>query len=142
MIDIDNFKAINDSSGHQAGDAVLTAVVARLLAASRSIDLLARYGGDEFVLFLPDTPAIGASLHAEQMRRTVEENERVTISIGLCVVSAPDDLDDPTLLLARADEALYVAKRAGRNRVEVWGTSAATPDGVTGPGVTPSSWTV
>jgi diguanylate cyclase (GGDEF)-like protein len=123
MLDIDHFKTLNDSRGHIAGDEVLAAV-ARILAQSiRSVDYAARYGGDEFVIILIDTPADSALETAERIRSHVasarysagDQSVTVTVSVGIAQWQ-PDDMV-PTAVFARADQALYEAKRAGRNRV-------------------------
>lgn len=123
MLDIDHFKTINDSSGHIAGDELLAAV-ARILAQSiRTVDYAARYGGDEFVIILIDTPAGAALETAERIRSQVEgarysageQSVTVTVSVGIAQWQ-PDDMA-PSAVFARADQALYEAKRAGRNRV-------------------------
>lgn len=120
MFDLDGFKGINDGLGHLKGDAVLASVGAQLKELLRSTDLRCRYGGDEFLLVLPDTPERGAAHLAEHLRREIAgavrdaDGLRVTASIG--VASAlPGELD-PEALVGRADAALYQAKRAGRNR--------------------------
>ncbi|HEU0013733.1 MAG TPA: sensor domain-containing diguanylate cyclase [Longimicrobium sp.] len=128
LADLDHFKAVNDTHGHAAGDAVLAEVAAAFAAHSRRTDLVARYGGEEFLFLLPDTPPDGARVHAEGIRAGVEALEvhvpgaaeplPVTVSIGLCAVAAPEQLAEPEELVRRADEALYRAKHAGRNRVE------------------------
>jgi two-component system cell cycle response regulator len=122
MIDIDHFKAVNDRFGHEAGDGVLIEVARRLQGRLRGEDVLGRYGGEEFLALLPDTAPEGAATVAEGMRRTVGEQElqvcgeplRVTVSVG----HATFDGEEPgERLVARADDALYAAKRAGRDRV-------------------------
>ncbi|MBA4141612.1 MAG: diguanylate cyclase [Nitrosospira sp.] len=122
MLDIDHFKTINDTCGHVAGDEILTAVAHILLQSIRSIDFAARYGGDEFIIILAETSAEPALKTAERIRSEVEDMRYVvngssivvTVSIGI-VESQPDDVT-ATLMFARADAALYEAKRAGRNR--------------------------
>jgi two-component system, cell cycle response regulator len=123
-IDVDFFKPINDTYGHDAGDRVLQEIAVRIRLNTRAIDLCCRTGGEEFVLVLPSTDIEAASIIAERLRKsiasksfTVEEGRMVpvTVSIGLAgLVDASDNLDK---LLKRADTALYVAKREGRNRV-------------------------
>jgi two-component system cell cycle response regulator len=124
MIDIDHFKAINDTHGHLVGDDVLREVAALLSESIRSVDVVARYGGEEFVVVLPETPLVGAVKFAERMRERMEQTAFVqshggvhlTASIGVAAYPSPDLLlvDD---LFARADEALYRAKADGRNKV-------------------------
>ena len=135
MIDLDHFKRINDLHGHLCGDAVLAAVGARIRSTLRESDLKCRYGGDEFLAVLPDTPLEGAARAAETLRRSIADLEihwqgqtiRVTSSVG--VGGAHRDELDPTLIIARADAALYRAKRDGRNCVRVEDDApAATAD--------------
>lgn len=126
FIDLDHFKQVNDRYGHLFGNAVLRAVGAALKAALRASDVRCRYGGDEFLVLLPETPPDGALRVAELLRRrlaatTVKRPERsvaVTASIGVAA-ALPGELDAGGLL-ARADAAMYRAKRAGRNAVRVW----------------------
>lgn len=123
LVDIDNFKSINDSYGHFAGDAVLAATTTKMQAAIRPYDLVGRYGGEEFVLLLPNCTALEAGPVLERLRSSVCSEPMtiggheivVTVSIG-GVVSAGST--DHALLLHAADTALYLAKRNGRNRLE------------------------
>jgi diguanylate cyclase (GGDEF)-like protein len=123
MLDIDHFKQINDRYGHPVGDQVIVVVADRLNATVRKTDLLGRYGGEEFVVFLPDTGHEGANILAERIRVALADRPiatdagalTVTASIGLAPYVATDT--QPGTLLARADEALYRAKQGGRNRV-------------------------
>jgi diguanylate cyclase (GGDEF)-like protein len=125
MMDLDGFKDINDRDGHLAGDAALRAVAGRCREALRQSDVCCRYGGDEFLFLLPDTPLSGARQVAEMLRREIEALEiscgsgssRLTCSIGLATL-VPGELD-PVPGIHRADQALYQAKR-GRNRVVVY----------------------
>lgn len=125
MFDLDGFKSINDRHGHLCGDMVLAEVGAKMRASLRSSDLKCRYGGEEFLILLPETPIEGAHRAAETLRREFSELEirwngrtiGVTSSFG--VASARPNEIDPTPLIARADEALYRAKREGRNCVRV-----------------------
>lgn len=125
MIDIDHFKHINDTYGHQCGDEILRAVSRLLGTHLRKIDMLARYGGEEFCCVLPETEADSASQVAERMRMRVAENEfmyddrphKITISLGISQLR--NDTVDLDMLLREADDALYEAKRAGRNRVVI-----------------------
>jgi diguanylate cyclase (GGDEF)-like protein len=118
LIDIDHFKRINDRFGHHGGDEVLRALVRVVSARKRTLDRLFRYGGEEFVLLLPDTGAADALGVAERLRALVQAtpmvDEPVTVSIG---VAGLDDGQAQDAWLRRADAALYVAKNAGRNRV-------------------------
>jgi diguanylate cyclase (GGDEF)-like protein len=125
MLDIDNFKTVNDTYGHQQGDLVLIEVGRVLRALSRDIDEPARYGGEEMAVILPQTDVAGAELLAERMRAALAGIEidrldgggrlRVTASFG--VASLPANASDKDSLIAEADAALYRAKRGGKNRV-------------------------
>lgn len=118
MIDLDNFKAINDSHGHQAGDRVLVDFVARVTALLRRPDHFGRFGGEEFVALLPETSLEDAQIVAERIRADIAGagvQPWCTVSIGVAVSSADHATVDA--LLGRADTALYAAKTAGRNRV-------------------------
>lgn len=125
MLDMDHFKQINDTHGHACGDYVLQAMAERFKGGLRETDILGRYGGEEFVVLLPDTDVAAAYTIAERLRADVEQTPiqadelllRVTISIG--IASAAGGMLTLTELLARADYALYEAKRGGRNRVVV-----------------------
>ena len=125
MLDLDNFKEINDRHGHLCGDAVLAAVGARMKSELRGSDLKCRYGGDEFMVILPDTPLAGAKQVSENLRTALEshlivwngDQVRVTASFGVGVVNPTDQ--DPLAAVGRADAALYRAKERGRNDVEV-----------------------
>ncbi|MCC7310100.1 MAG: GGDEF domain-containing protein [Sulfuritalea sp.] len=120
MIDLDHFKAINDTHGHPVGDRVLIDFVARVKSLLRQPDRLGRFGGEEFVALLPETPLNEARVVAERLRAMIEAKTEdlppCTVSIGV-TVSRSDDagLDE---IISRADAALYQAKHAGRNRIE------------------------
>jgi diguanylate cyclase (GGDEF)-like protein len=126
MLDIDDFKQVNDTYGHQQGDLVLVEVARCLRSLSRDIDEPARYGGEELAVILPQTDLSGAELLAERMRATIAELRikrldgsgtlRVTASFG--VAALPQSASGKESLIAAADAALYRAKRAGKNRVE------------------------
>jgi diguanylate cyclase (GGDEF)-like protein len=134
MIDIDHFKALNDAHGHPLGDVVL-AEVARLMQENlRESDVLGRYGGEEFLVVLPETDGSQAAIAAEKLRRVIEDAtfaaveepgrpgvlRRVTISIGIASTPVAAN-EDEQALVEWADAALYEAKRAGRNRVHLHG---------------------
>jgi len=124
MIDVDHFKSINDQYGHAAGDHVLTNVGRILGDGLRDSDVLARIGGEEFVLLLPDTPMINAEYVAERMRLGLEVTPikyqdlelTITASFGVASISSQDETLDQ--MLARADQAMYEAKNKGRNQVK------------------------
>jgi diguanylate cyclase (GGDEF)-like protein len=127
MFDVDHFKRINDAHGHLCGDEVLSAVGARIRQVLRRSDVRCRYGGDEFMVILPDTSAAGASRVADWIRGEIEQIQiagqaglKLTASIG-AATAQPDERADA--LLERADRALYAAKAAGRNCVR----TSATP---------------
>jgi diguanylate cyclase (GGDEF) domain len=136
-IDIDHFKVINDTVGHLGGDAVLRELVEIISRSSRGGDVVARVGGEEFVVLLPDADNEMAGVVAERVLssvrehgfRTIRGRHRVTVSIGIASEQVTDE-NIAGSLRARADEALYVAKRLGRNRVVMWAPgirSNATP---------------
>lgn len=126
LLDIDHFKMFNDTHGHAIGDKVLAYVAATLKQSIRAEDVIARFGGEEFVILLPDTDYIGAMAVADIVRAMVCQKNllagteskknigRINISIGVAVVR---DDDDPSSIIDRADKALYQAKETGRNRV-------------------------
>ena len=119
IIDVDHFKSINDTLGHLAGDAVLIELTRRIRAQVRSVDVLARWGGEEFVVLLPECGAAEGLMVAEKLRALVADQPcpavgRVTASFGLAQFQPAETLDS---CLHRADEALYAAKQGGRNRV-------------------------
>lgn len=120
MADLDNFKSINDTYGHQAGDQVLAAFGQVMQASIRQEDLAARFGGEEFILMLPGTTIEDATILAERLRESLENlafpplKTRVTASFGIAQYRPDDTIET---LVKRADEGLYAAKAAGRNRV-------------------------
>lgn len=145
FIDVDRFKEINDEYGHQVGDVVLKRLAEILHGKSRASDdafrlrehdIAARYGGDEFVLVLPETPKSGAATKAERLRKFIESTQfegvpkPITLSIG--VACYPEDGTDRQSIVAAADTALYGAKRLGRNRVMGF-TAKLTPPGLETP---------
>jgi diguanylate cyclase (GGDEF)-like protein len=128
IADVDRLKAINDRSGHHAGDLALRAVADALRADARQTDLAARIGGDEFALIAPNTAASAALALAERVRALVAENAvGITISVGVATLG--DDCPDAAALMHAGDAALYQAKTLGRNRVaNREGGAAATPE--------------
>jgi diguanylate cyclase (GGDEF)-like protein len=126
MVDLDRFKEVNDRLGHQAGDDVLRRCAAAILLALRGTDFTARYGGDEFLVLLPNTALDGARLVAEKLRRVVFELHDPVSSVSIGAAGwEPGVTRD--VLLRRADRALYAAKEAGRNRVAVFSRDMETP---------------
>lgn len=130
MADIDDFKSYNDAFGHLAGDEILKAIASTLKEMVRTIDVVARFGGEEFTIILPQTRKDAAAVIAERIRREIERTSfkreevlprgKLTLSLGLA--SFPEDAQDLTDLINNADKALYRAKAAGRNRVVMYGT--------------------
>jgi diguanylate cyclase (GGDEF)-like protein len=126
MVDVDFFKRVNDTYGHPMGDQVLVKVAQTCRQVSRLTDLLARLGGEEFCLLLPETTADNARHLAERLRAAISGNDfdaegrrfAITVSIGISECASQDDTLET--LLARSDEALYCAKQTGRNRVVSW----------------------
>lgn len=126
LLDLDDFKAYNDTYGHQAGDRLLQRLAEILLDEFRMGDVVARYGGEEFAVVMVNTDREAARQAAERARRRISRTEfgddvpgdarRITASFGLA--TAPGDADEPEALVAGADEALYRAKRAGKDRVD------------------------
>lgn len=125
LLDVDHFKKVNDTLGHDAGDAVLQGVARVLSGMARRSDFVARWGGEEFVVALAQTAEAGARIAAERVRRAIADakyilpngaEHRATASVGLASAEGPEwQLDE---LLGRADKAMYSAKHRGRNRVE------------------------
>lgn len=127
MLDIDHFKQVNDSFGHQAGDDVLRALSSLIRDKLRCSEPLARYGGEEFAVILPKTDSRRGLAVAERLRQSIAEYNafiangkplRITVSIGLA--RFPGDADSETKLISAADKALYAAKKSGRNRVSIY----------------------
>lgn len=131
MLDVDHFKSINDNFGHLKGDDVLRELAKILKNSVRTYDVLGRYGGEEFMVLLPNTNLEKAAVLAERIRQTMEHNlgtnsgfatdKNITISIGLTDACAGDTNIEP--IVKRADEALYKAKEGGRNKVEIIGSA-------------------
>jgi diguanylate cyclase (GGDEF)-like protein len=126
MLDVDSFKAFNDTYGHPNGDQLLRRIAGVLHNNVRTVDHLGRYGGEEFLVILPETTKDDACRLAERIRSEVEAHATVTIdevtvhrTVSVGVASYPEDALNPAELVQRADEALYRAKRAGKNCV-IW----------------------
>lgn len=126
LVDIDHFKAVNDTYGHPIGDKVLIEVAAAIRESIRTTDLVARFGGEEFIVLAPETSAAAAHMVAERIRRAITEKTTakadqglpvVTASLGVATTEVP--VLDESDLVAKADTALYRAKHEGRNRVVV-----------------------
>ena len=140
MVDVDHFKAVNDRYGHPGGDLVLKQVAQRLARQLRQVDVAARYGGDEFMVILPETPGESAALVADRICRAIAaetvampSGDEVPVTVSIGVASFPDDADTRDGLISAADRALYAAKHTGRNRAGRHGpvkpaTEAPEPD--------------
>ena len=134
MLDIDHFKRVNDRYGHPVGDQVIKALADLCSRSLRDNDLVARFGGEEFVLTLPQTDLEGAAIVAERVRRAVEQLEiatelgplKFTISIGISISRSAVPFDQ---VIETADQALYRAKQGGRNRVELDAPGSWRPHG-------------
>ena len=131
MMDLDRFKSVNDTYGHSVGDLVLKEFARRLQENLRGIDLVARLGGEEFLVVLPDTGPTEVEFAAERLRKAIDSHEfsigdgnsiPVTVSIGVAF-GGPSD-KNPDMLIEQADTALYDAKTTGRNRVSYFATAA------------------
>jgi two-component system cell cycle response regulator len=126
FLDLDGFKGINDQYGHLAGSETLTEVGGILSRAVRESDILARYGGDEFVVVLPETPASGALVIGERIRRAIEGHRflqaqglAARLSASLGIASYPDHALAPEGLIQKADQAMYRVKEREKNGIEV-----------------------
>jgi len=124
LADIDHFKQVNDRYGHLAGDAVLKEVALRLQSTVRAEDALGRWGGEEFIAVLSETPAASIAVIAERMRQVIaaspfalDDGSRIPVTVSIGHTSGCEDAE---ILVHRADDALYAAKAAGRNRVEAY----------------------
>ena len=123
MLDIDHFKNVNDQYGHPVGDQVLQFLASELHSTIRGTDIVGRYGGEEFVIFLSGSNGKAAMDLAERLRRMIEEapffvgEKEIGITISLGVAEYNENSPNLETLVARADQALYVAKHKGRNRV-------------------------
>jgi diguanylate cyclase (GGDEF)-like protein len=130
LLDLDGLKAVNDELGHAAGDETLRGMAEILLKHSRGINVICRYGGDEFAILLVETSKGGARQYADRIRDIVAAHRfghgrPVTASFGIAAL--PEDAaPDPSELIRAADEALYAAKRAGKNRVSLHGEAGAS----------------
>ncbi|MDI6870458.1 MAG: diguanylate cyclase [Bacillota bacterium] len=144
MLDIDHFKHINDTYGHQMGDEVLRKLMELCRQVTRSTDIIGRYGGEEFMVLLPETDLMGGKCVAERLRKLVETQTfttdkgpiRITISLGICTMPA-EGIETALQLVKGADEALYRAKQTGRNRTCV--ASVNETDGSPAPGACPDA---
>jgi len=123
MIDADNFKSINDTYGHLAGDEVLRIIASTIKSKLRTNDVLFRYGGEEFIIIMPNTSELDASIPLERLReelygQVIEfEEHRIQTSVSIGVTEVIDHREDESKVIGRADNALYKAKHAGKNRI-------------------------
>jgi len=127
ILDIDHFKRFNDTYGHPSGDTILATVAERVLANARKVDFTARYGGDEFVILLPDTSADEALLLAERLHQAVSSeplvlanNNSIHLTVSIGIATYPTHASTIEELIKRADEALYWIKSHGRNRIRLY----------------------
>jgi two-component system cell cycle response regulator len=135
LFDLDHFKKVNDTYGHAAGDAVLRGVATRVKDSLRESDMVARYGGEEFVIVMPAAPPDTARSVAERICRCIAEQpfeipgheDPLTVTVSIGVATARGTTSEAEELLAEADDALYQAKRSGRNRVVTADVSAEPP---------------
>jgi diguanylate cyclase (GGDEF)-like protein len=126
MLDIDHFKTINDTHGHAAGDNVLRTVAASIKSQLRNVDMVFRYGGEEFLILLSNTGRDAAKMVGERLRQATQAQDywadgtriELTVSLGCSTLLPAESAES---LLRRADSALYVAKREGRNRLAMAG---------------------
>ena len=126
MLDLDHFKRVNDTYGHAAGDVVLCEFAKRCKACIREIDFAGRYGGEEIVILLPDTNIKASMMVAERLRNAIasvpvrlEDGKEINISASLGMACKDENTTTLDMLIARADQAMYIAKHNGRNRVAV-----------------------
>jgi diguanylate cyclase (GGDEF)-like protein len=125
MIDSDSLKQVNDTLGHEAGNRLLRQTVECIQGRLRQTDLIARYGGDEFVALLPETPCAGAAMVAERIRKSVEtaplvtREQRLSATVSIGVAGYPNHGVDFESVLEKADQAMYASKAAGKNCVTV-----------------------
>ena len=120
MVDVDNFKDINDNMGHVVGDKILQYIANMIKISTRDSDVCSRYGGDEFIIILPNTDIAKASFIGERIRRSIEvskknaEDMNITISMGVTEFHKDMTVEE---FIRKADEAMYVSKTGGRNRI-------------------------
>ncbi len=122
MIDIDDFKNINDMYGHDVGDKIIKLLINKIRESLRQSDILARFGGDEFVILFPNTSIKNAEIVMQKVREIVEERsalEGISFTISVGVSDLTDSDKEIDTFLKRADEALYISKNSGKNRVTI-----------------------
>lgn len=136
MFDIDHFKNINDTYGHQLGDEAIRSVARLMFANSREVDICGRYGGEEFGVILPDTDVDGAIVYCERLRKSIENNAveyggqtvQFTVSLGIAVLD--QQIKFATDWLVSSDKALYKSKESGRNQTSIFGVGPVAADSV------------
>jgi len=127
MFDIDNFKQLNDSLGHQHGDLCIKTLTNLAKTSFRQDDIIGRYGGDEFIVILPDTPSVKAFIIADRFRELIQSKSNPSITISVGIASFPDDAKTPAALIEAADKALYTSKQKGRNTVTLYSALQGSP---------------
>ena len=120
MFDIDMFKHINDTMGHQHGDLCIKALASLAKTSFRQDDIVGRYGGDEFIVILPDTPSVKAFVIADRFRELIQSKSNPNITVSVGVATYPVDGRSPIALIEAADKALYASKQKGRNTVTLY----------------------
>jgi diguanylate cyclase (GGDEF)-like protein len=129
LFDLDFFKKVNDTYGHLAGDKVLVEIAARMKQQLRTSDVLGRYGGEEFILILPETSLEGARIFADRLREMIElepviyDNITIPVTVSMGVTEHQADMPSYTSMTHQSDLALYASKAAGRNRVTCYDLS-------------------
>src|SRR5205807_1671726 len=142
MLDLDRFKHLNDTAGHDAGDEALRLLANCFRQELRAVDSAARFGGDEFALILPQAYSDGAAIVAERLRSRIEQiqiGEFKDVSASIGIATFPTDASSRAELMAAADAALYSAKRAGRNRVCIAESSNSKPSSIASPREEPAT---
>ncbi len=125
MLDLDHFKQVNDAHGHQTGDQVLQEFASRSVKSVREVDLIGRYGGEELIIFLPETDISTAKIVAERLRKSIANkpfevsNQELNITVSIGVAGRDNNTVQLETLIARADQAMYIAKHKGRNAIAV-----------------------
>jgi diguanylate cyclase (GGDEF)-like protein len=126
MIDSDHLKSVNDTLGHEAGNRLLKLTVQCIQSQLRQTDVVARYGGDEFVVVLPETPSNGAVGVAERIRKSIESSplttrdKKVALTVSIGIAGYPNQGHDLDTVVERADHAMYASKNGGKNRITLY----------------------
>lgn len=133
MADLDRLKEINDTYGHAKGDRVLKQIGAFFKSQIRDVDVVARYGGDEFIMFFPEKDKAAVHHLSERLKKGINQNVTVDsspLSISVGIASYPEDGKDAEALINKAVKAMYYAKRMGRNRIEFYQEITDDKDGI------------